>query len=92
MAHHFHQKNLKISVNCSQYITYHPRSNGLVEIFIDVFKRAIKKANGIKAENEELLDFLSIYWITPNTNTNANMSPAELMFARKIQSVFDKFY
>ena len=62
----------------------HPRSNGLVERFIDVFKIPIKKANGIEAENEELQEFLSIYRITPNPNTNANMSPAELMFSRKI--------
>ena len=53
-------------------------------------KEQLKKANGIKAENEELQEFLSIYRITPNLNTNANMSRAELMFAWKIQSVFDK--
>ena len=69
---------------------YHPRSNGLVERFIDVFKRAIKKANGIKIKNEELQEFLSIYRIIPNPNTNTNISPAELMFAWKIRSVFDK--
>ena len=40
---------------------YHPTSNGLVERFIDVFKRAIKKAKRIEAENEELQEFLSIY-------------------------------
>ena len=40
---------------------YHPRSNRLVEKFIDVFKRAIKKANRIEAENKELKEFLSIY-------------------------------
>ena len=27
---------------------HHPRSNGLVERFIDAFKRAIKKVNGIE--------------------------------------------
>ena len=42
-----------------------------MERFIDVFKRAIKKANGIKTENEELKEFLSIYRITPNPNTGA---------------------
>ena len=49
----------------------------------------MKKANGIKTENEELREFLSIYQITPNTNTNANMSPAEPMFVWKIRPVFD---
>ena len=44
--------------------------------FIDVFKREIKKANGIETENEKLQEFLSIYRITPYPNTNTNMSPA----------------
>ena len=79
-----------LTINHLKSTTYHPRSNELVERFIDVFKRAIKKANGMEAENEELQEFLSIYRITPNPNTNANMSPAELMFARKIRSVFVK--
>ena len=61
-----------------------------VERFTDVFKRAIKKANSIEEENEELQKFLSIYRLTPNPNTNPNMSPVELMFARKIWSVFHK--
>ena len=34
--------------------------------------------------------FLSVYRITPNPNTNAGLSPAELMFALKIRSVFDR--
>ena len=61
-----------------------------MERFIDIFIRAIKKANGIEAENEELQEFLSFYRVTPNPNTSVNMFPAELMFARKIRSVFDK--
>ena len=61
-------------------------STGLVEIFIDAFKRAIKKSNGIEAENEEIPEFLSIYQIRPNPNTDA----AERMFARKIRPVFNK--
>ena len=53
-----------LSINHLKSAPYHPRSNGLVERFIDVFKRAIKKANGIETENEELKEFLSIYRIT----------------------------
>ena len=79
-----------LSINHLKSAPYLPRSNGLVERFIDVFKRAIKKANGIETKNEVLQEFLSIYRITPNPNTNANMSPAELMFAMKIRSIFDK--
>ena len=41
-------------INHLNLAPYHPRLNGLVERFIDVFKRAIKKAKGIKTENGEL--------------------------------------
>ena len=47
-------------INLLKLTPYHPRSNGLVERFIDVFKRTIKKVNGIEAENEELQEFLFI--------------------------------
>ena len=50
-----------------------------MERFIDVLKRAIKKANEIEAENEELQEFQSIYRITSNPNTETDMSPAELI-------------
>ena len=79
-----------LSINHLKSVSCHPRSNGLAERFIDVFKRTIKKQMGPKQKNEELQEFLFIYRITPNPNTNANKSPAELMFSRKIQSVFDK--
>ena len=79
-----------LSINHQKLAPYHPRSNGLMERFIDVFKRVIKKADRIETENEELQEFLSIYRIRPNPNTNANMFLAELVFARKIRSVFDK--
>ena len=68
----------------------YPKSNGLVERFINVFKRAIKKADEIEAENEELQKFLSIYRITPYVNASEGMAPAKLIFTRKIHSVFDK--
>ena len=41
-------------------------------------------------DEKSLENFLSVYRITPNPNTNAGLSPAELMFARKIRSVFDR--
>ena len=49
-----------LSINYLKSAPYHPRSNGPVERFIDVFKRAIKKAKKIGIENEELREFLSI--------------------------------
>ena len=69
---------------------YHPRWNGLVERFINEFKRVIKKANEMEKENEELQKFLSIYWIMLNVNASSGKAPAELIFARKICSVFDE--
>ena len=41
-----------LSINHLKSAPYHPRLNGLMERFIDAFKRAIKKANEIEAENE----------------------------------------
>lgn len=69
---------------------YHPRSNGLAERFVDTFKRALRKNQGMDTDEKSLENFLSVYRITPNPNTNAGLSPAELMFARKIRSVFDR--
>ena len=53
-------------------------------------KEQLKRQMGLKQKNEEFQEFLSIYRIAPNPNTNTNMSAAELMFARKIRSVFDR--
>ena len=69
---------------------YHPRSNSLAERFVDTFKKALKKNQGMDTHEKSLENFLSVYRITPNPNTNAGLSPPELMFARKIRSVFDR--
>ena len=42
-----------LSINYLKSAPYHPRSNGLLERCIDVFKRGILKAYKIQAENEE---------------------------------------
>ena len=68
---------------------YHPRSNGMTERLFDVFKRAIK-ANGNETVNEELQKFLSTFYITPNVNASSGMALVELLFSRKIRSVFDR--
>ena len=77
-------------INHLESVPYNRISQGLEERFIDVYERAIKKSKLIETENKELQEFLFIYRITPNRNTNASMSEAELMFARKIRSIFDK--
>ena len=72
-------------------LTYHPRSNGQAERFVDTMKRALKKAKDTPS-GKALLQFLQVYRITPNENTPPQMSPVEVMFARKIRSVFDKLW
>ncbi|XP_029633827.1 uncharacterized protein LOC115209534 [Octopus sinensis] len=71
-------------------VPYHPRSNGQVEHFVDIFKRALRKSNKEVTDEVTLLQFLRVYQVTPNLNTPGANSPAELMFARKVKSVFDK--
>ena len=70
--------------------SYHPRSNGMAEKFVDIFERAIKKANRTETINEELQKFLPIHHITPHVNASSEIAPAEFMIARKIHSVFDR--
>ena len=68
---------------------YHPRLNSQAERFVDTLKRALKKASGTLTD-KALQQFLQVYRITPNPNTPLAVSPAEMMFARKIRSIFDK--
>lgn len=73
-----------------QYIKtylYYQRSNRQEERFIDAFKTSLK-TNG--AETKDILSqrFLRVYWVTPNLNTV--YLPTEIMFTKKIRSVFDK--
>ena len=68
---------------------YHPRSKGLAERFVDTLKRALKKAKGIPT-NKALQQFLQVCRVTPNANTSAELPLAQIMFARKVRSVFEK--
>ena len=70
--------------------TYNPRSNGQAERFVDTFKRALKKAKGFDTEEKNIQTFLMVYRITPNQNIKGNLSPGEIMYARKIRSLFDR--
>eukprot|EP00106_Octopus_bimaculoides_P006911 XP_014774353.1 PREDICTED: uncharacterized protein K02A2.6-like [Octopus bimaculoides] len=65
-------------------VPYHPRSNGQAEHFVVTFKRALRKLNKEVMDKVALQQFLRVYRVTPNPNTPAGMSPAKLMFVRKI--------
>ena len=65
---------------------YHPSTNGLAERAVQVLKRGLKKMTGGTIETR-VSRFLAAYRVTPQTTTG--LSPAELMFNRKIRTRFD---
>ena len=65
---------------------YHPVSNGLAERAVQTFKEAMKRIKG-GSLNTRLSRFLFRYRMTPHTSTQ--VSPAELMFGRKLRSHLD---
>lgn len=68
---------------------YHPQSNGQAERFVDTFKRALLKARGEGKIKEILDDFLLVYRTTPNPSAPNKLSPAEIMFGRKVKTALD---
>ena len=70
--------------------SFYPRSNGQTERFVDTFKRVLREADGCETEDELLQQFLRVYRITSDPSTTSGVSPVDLMFARKIRSIFDK--
>lgn len=68
---------------------YHPRSNGQAERFVDTFKRALRKASGSPTD-KSIQQFLQAYRVTPNANIETSKTPAEVMFGRKVRSIFHK--
>ena len=65
---------------------YHPASNGLVERTVQTFKEGFKRL--MKGSlNTRLARFLFKYRMTPHSSTG--VSPAELMFGRKLRSQLD---
>ena len=61
----------------------------MAERFVDTLKRALKKAKGTPTD-KALQQCLQVYRITPNANTPAELPSAQIMFARKVRSVFGK--
>ena len=51
---------------------------------------SVKKAKGFDTEEKNTQTFLMVYRIMPNQIIKGNLSPAEIMYARKIHSVFDR--
>ncbi|XP_029636977.1 uncharacterized protein K02A2.6-like [Octopus sinensis] len=80
------------SVQMKQVLTppYHPRLNGLAERFVNTFKTALRKTRWQILEDTNMTKILQVYRITPNPNAELGRSPADLMFSRKIRSIFDK--
>ena len=65
---------------------YHPSSNGLAERAVQVLKRGLKKMAGGTIETR-VSRLLAAYRVTPHSTTG--VSPAELMFNRKVRTRFD---
>ena len=70
-------------------VLFHPRSNGQAKRFVDTLKKAFKKVWATPTE-KAFQQFLHVYRITPNNKTLASQSPAEVIFACRIRSVYDK--
>lgn len=62
---------------------YHPQSNGQAERFVATIKQFLEKS--LSNNDVELYNFLRIYRATPNDSAPNGMSPAELMFGRRIR-------
>ena len=65
---------------------YHPASNGLVERAVQTFKEGLKRIKE-GSLNTRVARFLFKYRLTPHSSTG--VSPAELMFGRKLKSQLD---
>ena len=64
---------------------FHPSSNGLAERAVQTFKSSLKKLEGnVKSR---LYTFLARYRVTPHFITE--LSPAELLMGRKLQTTLD---
>lgn len=78
-----------MSHNGVKHITtspYHPASNGLAERNVQTFKNAMIKIDG-KCVRERVCKFLTKYRTCPHSTTG--VSPAELMFGRKLKTHLD---
>ena len=68
---------------------YHPASNGLAERAVQSFKEGMKKLKDGSIDTK-LARFLFKYRMTPQSSTG--ISPAELMFGRRLRTQFDHLH
>ena len=64
---------------------YSPKTNGLAERAVQVFKQKMRKNSGTR--HEKLMDFLLHYRITVQQTTNR--TPASMMFGRELRTRID---
>ena len=76
-------------INHVTAVLLHPLSNRQAERFVVTLKRSLKKVRTTPTE-KVLQQFLQVYRITPNDKTPASQSPAEVVFAHRIWSVYNK--
>jgi hypothetical protein len=68
---------------------YHPSSNGEAERFVRELKSKLKAMESTSSSlSDDLTQFLSIYRTTPHSTTG--LSPAELMYGRRLVTKLDK--
>lgn len=65
---------------------YHPSTIGLAEQMVQTLKLGLKKMTSGSIETR-VSQFLSAYWITPQTTTR--LSPVKLLFNRKVRTHLD---
>ena len=82
----FHSFMKKNGIYHARTSPYHPGSNGLAERAVRIFKEGLRKMKE-GTISDKLARFLFAYRTTPHTTTG--VSPAELMFSRRLQSRFD---
>ncbi|XP_055715629.1 uncharacterized protein K02A2.6-like [Phlebotomus papatasi] len=75
-------------INHIRTAPYSPASNGQCERFVDTLKRSLEKQKSLSIE-VALQHFLANYRVTPNENSPEGKSPSEVIFSRKVRTVFD---
>ena len=79
----FLKRNGVKHIRCSPY---HPSSNGAVEHFVQMFKKAMR-AQKPECFQQWLMAFLLTYRITPHSATN--VAPCTLFMKQELQTRFD---